>query len=44
MRTANKALDETDNLMAKTKLKNFIEETKSLQNNTKLSEYELEIQ
>lgn len=44
MRTANKALDETDNAVAKQKLKNFIEETKSLQNNTKLSEYELEIQ
>ena len=44
MRTANKALDETDNVVAKTKLKNFIEETKSLQQNTKLSEYELEIQ
>ena len=30
MRTANKALDETDNSVAKQKLKNFIEETKSL--------------
>lgn len=44
MRTANKALDETDNKVAKQKLKNFIEETKSLQENTKLSNYELEIQ
>jgi hypothetical protein len=31
MRTANKALDETDNSVAKQKLKNFIEETKALQ-------------
>lgn len=44
MRTASKALDETDNKVAKQKLKNFIEETQSLQENTKLSEYELEIQ
>jgi hypothetical protein len=44
MRTASKALDETDNKAAKLKLKNFIDETKSLQENTKLSEYELEIQ
>jgi hypothetical protein len=44
MRTANKALDETDNKIAKQKLKNFINETKSLQENTKLSKYELEIQ
>lgn len=44
MRTASKALDETDNKVAKQKLKNFIDETKSLQENTKLSKYELEIQ
>ena len=44
MRTASKALDESDNSIAKQKLKNFIEETKSLQQNTKLSKYELEIQ
>ena len=44
MRTASKALDETDNKVAKQKLKNFIDETKSLQENTKLSQYELEIQ
>lgn len=44
MRTANKALDETDNKVAKQKLKNFIDETKSLQENTQLSKYELEIQ
>ena len=44
MRTASKALDETDNKVAKQKLKNFINETKSLQENTKLSQYELEIQ
>ena len=44
MRTANKALDETDNKVAKQKLKNFIDETKRLQENTQLSKYELEIQ
>ena len=44
MRTASKALDETDNKVAKQKLKNFIDETKSLQENTQLSQYELEIQ
>lgn len=44
MRTASKALDETDDKVAKQKLKNFIDETKSLQENTKLSQYELEIQ
>lgn len=44
MRTASQALDETDNIVAKQKLKNFIEETKGLQQNTRLSEYELEIQ
>lgn len=44
MRTANKALDETDNKVAKQKLQNFINETKSLQENNKLSKYELEIQ
>ena len=44
MRTASKALDETDNKVAKQKLKNFIDETKSLQENTKLSQYELDIQ
>ena len=44
MRTASKALDETDNKVAKQKLKNFIDETKNLQNTTKLSKYELEIQ
>ncbi len=44
MRTASKALDETDNKVAKQKLKNFIDETKSLQENTQLSKYELEIQ
>jgi hypothetical protein len=30
MRTASKALDETDNKVAKQKLKNFIDETESL--------------
>ena len=44
MRTANKALDETDNKVAKQKLKNFIDETKRLQENTQLSKYELDIQ
>ncbi len=44
MRTASKALDETDNKVAKQKLANFIEETKNLQQNTKLSQYELDIQ
>lgn len=44
MRTANKALDETDNKVAKQKLKNFIDETKGLQETTQLSKYELEIQ
>ena len=44
MRTASKALDETDNKVAKQKFNNFIEETKKLQENTKLSQYELEIQ
>ena len=44
MRTASKALDEIDNKVAKQKLKNFIDETKSLQENTQLSKYELEIQ
>lgn len=44
MRTANKALDEADNKAAKQKLKNFITETQNLQNKTKLSKYELEIQ
>lgn len=44
MRTASKALDETDNKAAKQKLKNFIDETKGLQETTQLSKYELEIQ
>ena len=44
MRTASKALDETDNKVAKQKLKNFINETKGLQETTQLSKYELEIQ
>lgn len=43
MRTAQKALDETTNKVAKQKLKNFIEETARLQENTKLSKHELEI-
>ena len=44
MRTANAAADKTENSVAKQKLKNFVEETKNLQNTTKLSKYELELQ
>jgi hypothetical protein len=44
MRAANKALDETDNKVAKQKLKNFISETQNLQENNRLSKVELEIQ
>ena len=44
MRTAQKALDETDNKVAKQKLKSFIDETQHLQENTNLSKHELEIQ
>lgn len=44
MRTAQKALDETDNKVAKQKLKGFIDETQHLQDNTNLSQHELEIQ
>jgi hypothetical protein len=43
MRTAQKALDETDNKVAKQKLKGFIDETQHLQENTNLSKHELEI-
>ena len=44
MRTATKAMDDTSNKAAKQKIKNYIEETKKLQNTTRLSKYELEIQ
>ena len=44
MRTAQKALDETNNKVAKQKLKGFINETQHLQENTNLSKHELEIQ
>lgn len=44
MRTANKALDETDNKVSKQKLQNFIDETKAMQDQKILSEYELEVQ
>ena len=44
MRTAQNAIDTTTNTVAKQRLKNFINETAELQNQTKLSEYELEIQ
>ncbi len=44
MRTVQKAIDETTNTVAKNRLKQFINETEQLQNQTKLSEYELKIQ
>lgn len=44
MRQAAQAADKTDNEVAKRKFKNFENETKKLQENTKLSNYELEIQ
>jgi len=44
MRTAQKALDETTNTAAKNKLKGFIESTKQMQNQGKLSQYELDMQ
>ena len=44
IRQASQKVDQTDNKVAKQKMQNFIEETKSLQENNKLSEYELEIQ
>ena len=44
MRTAQNALDSSTNQVAKQKLQNFIQETKQLQNQSKLSKYELEIQ
>lgn len=44
MRTAQQEIDKTTNEAAKRKLKQFINETDALQDQTKLSQYELEIQ
>lgn len=44
MRTAQNAMDATTNSVAKQKLQNYINETKALQDSTKLSKYELDIQ
>ena len=44
MRTAQQAIDKTTNSIAKNRLKQFINETQQLQNQNKLSKYELEIQ
>ena len=44
MRTAQKEIDKTTNQMAKRKLKEFITETAAMQEQGKLSQYELEIQ
>jgi hypothetical protein len=44
MRVAQQAIDTTNNTIAKNKFKNFITETKNLQEQGKLSKYELEIQ
>ena len=44
MRTAQKELDKTTNSYAKRKLESFINETNALQQQGKLSQYELEIQ
>ena len=44
MRTAQNAIDETTNTVAKAKLKSYIQETEQLQKQTKLSQYELDIQ
>ena len=44
MRTAQQEIDKTSNTVAKRRLKSFIEETQHLQDQTKLSQYELEIQ
>jgi hypothetical protein len=44
MRTAQQAIDNSTSSIAKQKLKGFINETKQLQDQTKLSQYELEIQ
>lgn len=44
MRTAQQAIDETSNKAAKQRLQSFIDETQHLQEQGKLSEYELKIQ
>lgn len=44
MRTAQQEIDKTTNSAAKKRLKAYIEETEQLQNQSKLSQYELEIQ
>ena len=44
MRTAQQAIDQTSNTVAKEKLKQFITETKSMQEQGKLSQYELDMQ
>ena len=44
MRTAQQEIDKSTNSVAKRKLKSFIDETEQLQNQSKLSKYELEIQ
>ena len=44
MRTAQQAIDNSTSSIAKNRLKQFINETKQLQDQNKLSQYELEIQ
>jgi len=44
MRTAQQEIDKTSNSVAKNRLKQFIGETEQLQNQNKLSKYELDIQ
>ena len=44
MRTAQQEIDKTSNSVAKRRLKSFIDETAQMQNQTKLSKYELDIQ
>ena len=44
MRAAQQEIDKTSNTVAKKKLQSFINETNQLQNQTKLSQYELDIQ
>lgn len=44
IRTAQQEIDKTTNTVAKNKLKQFVNETNQLQEQTKLSEYELKIQ
>lgn len=44
MQTAQQEIDKTTNTVAKKRLQNFIRETNELQGQTKLSQYELEIQ